>query len=264
MKQHILIILMISSLSSHAQTLEGEWKGSYVLNANVEKITAYLTSDGEDIQVRLDAPDRRVFDLEYSLAHNGDSVTFSRYNSKGNLFEFKGVLANKTIVGQAVLHSEYMKDKPGLFQLMKSNAPVYRGAKAPTFKFNTIDGATTSNEDFSDTYFMLDFWATWCKPCVAKRPKLEALKQKLGDQLRIVSISLDASAEIVNAFREDKYPMNWVHVLKSEKWDDPFINKYLQEGLPYGYLMDKNGKVIAFGKELDAENFDNTLSRVMK
>ncbi|MGD1961964.1 MAG: TlpA family protein disulfide reductase [Fulvivirga sp.] len=264
MKRLISIALVISSLSSQSQTLEGEWKGSYILNSHVEKITAYILDEAQNPQVKLDAPDREVYDLDYNLSQKNDSVIFSRYNSQGNLFEFKGVRSGNTITGQAVLHSDYMKDKPGLFQMMRSNASLYRGSEAPPFEFKTIEGKVTTNDDFQGQYYMLDFWATWCKPCVAKRPKLEALKEKMGDDLEIVSISLDKSEAVVNTFRQKQFPMDWVHVLKSKKWDDPFVDKYVKDGLPYGYLMDKDGKVVAFGKELDAENFDKTVARVFE
>ena len=148
--------------------------------------------------------------------------------------------------------------------MMRSNASLYRGSEAPPFEFETLEGSITKNDDFQGQYYMLDFWATWCKPCVAKRPKLEALKEKMGDDLEIVSISLDKSEAVVNTFRQKQFPMDWVHVLKSKKWDDPFVDKYVKDGLPYGYLMDKDGKVVAFGKELDAENFDKTVARVFE
>ena len=148
--------------------------------------------------------------------------------------------------------------------MMRSNASLYRGSEAPPFEFETLEGSITKNDDFQGQYNMLDFWATWCKPCVAKRPKLEVLKEKMGDDLEIVSISLDKSEAVVNTFRQKQFPMDWVHVLKSKKWDDPFVDKYVKDGLPYGYLMDKDGKVVAFGKELDAENFDKTVARVFE
>lgn len=262
MKKLFLAALLISSLSSTAQNLEGEWKGAYILNAHVEKITAYIHKVDQGYSIKLDAPDRSVFDLDYDLSKNKDSVVFSRNNSSGNLFEFNGVISANTLKGHVVLHSQYMKDKPGIFQLMKSENIIFRGSDAPQFELTTMNEEVVTNEQFSDTYYMLDFWATWCKPCVAKRPKLEALKEKLGDRLQIISISLDENEAIVNDFREDRYPMNWAHVLKEKKWEDPFIDQYVKERLPYGYLIDKSGKVVAFGKELNAENFEETIARI--
>lgn len=261
--KRILILLIIATSSAKGQNLEGEWKGSYILNANVEKISAYILDSNQGSSLGLDAPDRNVFDLNYNLSVIGDSVLFSRVNSRGNLFEFKGVIAGNFITGQVVLHNEYMANKPGLFQLMKSNASVFRGQDAPEFNLETSNGQVITEKDFQGQYYMLDFWATWCKPCVAKRPKITSLKDKMGDDLKIVSISLDESWEVVQEFRDKKFSMPWIHVLKSDKWDDPFIKSNVPEGLPYGFIVNKKGQIIAHGNELNAENFDQTIARIL-
>ncbi|MEQ8906880.1 TlpA disulfide reductase family protein [Ekhidna sp.] len=264
MKKLFFNLFILTSAFVNAQSFEGEWKGSYVLNANVVKFTIFVLENNGVSEVKLDVPDSKVFNLEYQITRNGDSITFSRINSQGYLAEFKGLKNGEVITGSITIHSEYLKDNPGLFQLMKSNAKIIRGRKMPNFNLETMNGVQISNEDFKNQYYMLDFWATWCAPCVAKRPKLEALKEKFDDRIQIVSISLDKDVQTVEDFRSKKYPMSWYHVVKSKKFKDPFIKEYLPSGLPYGYLVNNYGEVVAFGAELNADNIDNTINRVLK
>ncbi|MEM6737243.1 MAG: TlpA disulfide reductase family protein [Bacteroidota bacterium] len=260
----VFVISVCCSSAVNGQSLTGEWKGSFVINAFVQKITGYVIEENASNVIKLDVPERKIYELIYNLKQDGDSVIFSRVNAQGDLFEFKGVRSRNTISGSVTLHNKYMKDKPGMFQLMKSNANILRGQQFPSFSVQTIEGNNISKSDFRGNYLMLDFWATWCAPCVAKRPKLEALKKEHGDQLQIVSISLDKDLKTVKDFRDAKYPMQWYHVLKSEKFKDAFVKAYVPQGLPYGYLMDSEGKVLAFGTDLNAENFEETVIRVFK
>lgn len=261
----ILCGLFIGSAQLVAQDIAGEWKGAYVLNAEVKRFNVYILPNDNGHELKLDVIDsKNSYDLAYELKFEGDSLNFSRTNSNGILIEYKGTLSEAKISGIKIIHHEFYKDKPGMFQMMKSNAQLVKGQQMPDFQLSTLKGIQIQNTNFQNKYYILDFWATWCAPCVAKRPKLTALKEKLGDRLEIISVSLDDSNEIVTAFRKDKYAMPWLNVLKSEKWDDEFIKKYVSEGLPYGYLINPEGKILAFGKELDAENFEKTIERVIQ
>ncbi|NER12814.1 hypothetical protein GWK08_05140 [Leptobacterium flavescens] len=99
---------------------------------------------------------------------------------------------------------------------------------------------------------------------MAKRPKLEAIKEKFGDKIEILSVSLDRNAAIVEKFRKERSPMPWKHVLKEQKMRDPFIKALVPGGLPYGYLVDGKGEIVAFGSELDAELLEATVNRILK
>ena len=63
---------------------------------------------------------------------------------------------------------------------------------APEFHFRDQDGNTHNLKDFRGKVVLLNFWATWCKPCVAEMPGLNALQEKIGAQsLAILPVSLD-------------------------------------------------------------------------
>ena len=265
MKPIATILCLTIAASTFGQPLTGEWKGAYILNSYVTKFNIYILGDAAKQTVHLDLPESNRFDLSCDLLQHGDSLKLSRINNQGNLITFEGKLHDGQLSGRVIMHSESMKDKPGMFQLMKSNAAVFKGQQMPDFELVSMEDQSLITKDrLKDRYYMLDFWATWCKPCVAKRPGLMKIKETLGDKLEIISISLDDSPEVVSTFRKAQFEMPWLHVLKAEKWDDDFIKTYLTEGLPYGYLVNPEGTVVAMGRELDEKNLLKTAERLIK
>ena len=260
----ILIVCLVTNMAYAKQSsIKGEWKGSYVMNAYVTTINIYINSDKTEQIVTVDVPSKNIYGLEYNLVHNNNELYLSRKNKNDVLIEFKGTLDNNTVIGSYHYNNEYMKDRPGIFQLMRSSAPFIKGDRLPKFNLDLIDGSSVSNNSFKGKYILLDFWATWCPPCVAKRPKLEKLYTEYGDQLEIVSISLDENLDIVDKFRKAKYPMKWMHSIKPDKMKDPFVKSFVPGGLPYGYIVHPNGKIIAFGNDLSAENLADTFERLL-
>ena len=111
-----------------------------------------------------------------------------------------------------------------------------------------------NNEDFNPEkntkkYIMLDFWGTWCVPCVAGIPKLKAFYEKYKDNIELISIACDKDIEKVKKFVRDKQ-MNWIHKfelnsnnLNSEQW----VNQLRIECYPTFILLDRNGKILSRG-----------------
>lgn len=66
------------------------------------------------------------------------------------------------------------------------------GKKRPDFSHQSIDGKTVSASDFNGSVWLINFWATWCKPCVEEMPMLSELQsEQAGTRLQVVGIALD-------------------------------------------------------------------------
>jgi len=84
------------------------------------------------------------------------------------------------------------------------------GQRRPDFTLRDTDGIEVSADDFDGTVLLVNFWATWCSPCVEEMPMLSGLQQKYaGEGVQIIGIALD-DANRAREFAADlsiKYPV---------------------------------------------------------
>ncbi len=121
------------------------------------------------------------------------------------------------------------------------------GNKAPQFTAPTPDGDELSLQDaMGSKYTIIDFWASWCKPCRAENPNVVNVYNQYHEKgLNIISVSLDrASArdKWLAAIENDN--MTWYHVSNLMEWQDPIARKYGITAIPATYLLDSEGTII--------------------
>jgi peroxiredoxin len=118
---------------------------------------------------------------------------------------------------------------------------VNPGDRAPDFTVTTDAGKTISAKDFGGKLLLVNFWATWCPPCVDEIPGLNAMYRQLAPKgLVVVAISQDKDPAAYKQFL-DKFPLVFPTVR------DPSENIQLSYGtiqIPESYLIDRNGRVI--------------------
>jgi len=147
------------------------------------------------------------------------------------------------------------------------------GQKFPDFEFATIgkDGRqkTITNEDMSGKVFLVDVWATWCKPCVAEMDSLHAAYDKYktqrkvskdGREFEILSVSVDKTTDEVTAFRKERYPMPWRHAHLGFAQAGELFGI---AGIPYAVLVDETGTIIATSPVVRGASLDELLERVL-
>jgi len=120
------------------------------------------------------------------------------------------------------------------------------GKPAPDFTKTDFSGKTIRLSDFNKKNFvLLDFWASWCIPCVEGISTLKNIYNKYGEKgLSIISISIDSDSsswlKALNAYHLDKWPQ----ILNGK---DDVASKYNVEAIPHFTLIDKQGKVVIDG-----------------
>ena len=199
-----------------------------VLRANGKYYLAAGLSGTLNLQPLLPAEDREAMRQRAIEAATGLSIGVERE-------KFWGDNPDGTPVPDTLAEAEA--------DLLRSLRHGTVGATLPDVTGRRLDGVQERLSDYRGRILLLDFWATWCQPCVAALPRLRELVAKLPpDKFAMVAISVDDKHETVTRFMEDE-PMPWTnwHVGKGSD----FGRLLRIRGYPTYVLVDENGKILA-------------------
>ena len=108
---------------------------------------------------------------------------------------------------------------------------------------------------------VVDFYATWCGPCVGELPNvLKTYEKHHPAGLEIIGISLDKDKEKLTKFLSDK-KVTWRQYFDGLGWQNKLAGKYGVNSIPATYLLDKEGKIIA--KDLRGEDLEQAVAKAL-
>ncbi|MCB9185994.1 MAG: TlpA family protein disulfide reductase [Flavobacteriales bacterium] len=127
------------------------------------------------------------------------------------------------------------------------------GDEAPDLKFNGPDGKEIALSSLRGKVVLIDFWASWCRPCRMENPnvvqayqKFKGAKFKSAKGFEVYGVSLDKSQEAwVSAIKQDG--LDWVNVSDLQGWNSAGAATYGVRSIPANFLIDENGIIIAKG-----------------
>jgi len=145
-------------------------------------------------------------------------------------------------------------------QVVKSKKKLAVGAVAPDLKFPNPEGKLIAVSDFRGKYVLLDFWASWCKPCRMENPNVVKMYEKYSSKgFEIVGISLDQKQQAwVNAISQDR--LTWPQMSDLGGWQAQPAQIYGVRSIPATFLLDPEGKIIA--KNLRGPSLENKLEEL--
>jgi len=118
------------------------------------------------------------------------------------------------------------------------------GLKIAGFELVSLDStAVYSAATLAGSVYLIDFWATWCGPCIKEMENLHAVWERFRDRgYQVLSVNVGESREAVDAFRRDAWPMPWLHA-----WigvDSEEMKHFEIPGLPRTILVDRDGTIL--------------------
>jgi thiol-disulfide isomerase/thioredoxin len=216
---------------------------------------------------------------------NSIKESFEKWRDKAKKAQYDFIEQNKDIVGLIIIQSliaspeaDFQKIKMAFNQYPKqvrklnlgksinttilSKGITEIGGQAPNFTGTTPDGKQLSLNQAMGKVTLIDFWASWCRPCRAENPYVVQIYDKYQNQgFRIIGVSLDKNKmSWEKAIKDDG--LHWSHVSNLKFWQEPIAKLYGVMSIPQTFLLDKKGIIRA--KNLRREQLEAKVKELLE
>lgn len=191
-------------------------------------------------------------DKDFILAHPSSAISVYLGNEMlrngYNLTREEVDELEKAIVG--------VPDDPERFDTFRRNCALAKltakGCPIVNLPLNDINGEACELSEVIPTgkYVLVDFWATWCGPCVAAIPDIKELAERFPEDLVVIGVSCDTDLNAWKAAIEKKQA-KWAQYVFTKQGNKDFLEKYQVSGVPYFLILDKKGRVISNPKSVE-------------
>ena len=200
----------------------------------------------EDLQNQYRLKQTELLNFEIELAKNMKESYLSVLMLE-KLINEKTIDVNSAKEITAAYNPEILNSRVGKILVEKVNAPIEPtsiGEIAPNFEGPSPSGEVLNLSDLKGKVTIIEFWASWCRPCRVENPNLVRLYKEMHPKgLEIVGVSLDRNrSSWLRAIDDDG--LIWNHVSNLKFWQDPIAKLYNIRAIPASFIIDKKGRII--------------------
>jgi len=111
-----------------------------------------------------------------------------------------------------------------------------------SFNLQTLNDSYLNLDELRGSYILINFWATWCKPCVKEIPSLNNLNNKFknNDNFKLIAINIGQNKDVVNKFVKNMAPIDFI-ILLDESME---LTDWNVKAIPTTFLLNDKGKII--------------------
>lgn len=143
----------------------------------------------------------------------------------------------------------------------KIQRTLVEGSKFPDFNEKDVAGKPLSVANYKGKVVLIDFWATWCGPCVHELPNvIKTYEKHHAKGFEIIGVSLDQDEKKLTNFTKEKN-MTWQQYFDGKGWQNKLAAKYGVTSIPATYLLDADGKII--GNGLRGEELESAVAKAL-